>query len=61
MSMEDSGNGNASMAMSNFKIKEEDSKSHADLRNIFINNYGVTMEIPSFYYYDAKFVPHCQD
>ena len=32
-----------------------------DLRPVFIKNYGVSMEIPAFYYNDAKFVPHFKD
>jgi hypothetical protein len=32
-----------------------------DLRPIFIKNYGVSMEIPAFYYNDAKYVPHFKD
>ena len=29
-----------------------------DLRPEFIKNYGVSMEIPALYYYDATYVPH---
>jgi hypothetical protein len=47
--------------MSNFNLKEQQKQSQQDLREIFIENYGVTMEIPAYYYYDAKFVPHSQD
>ena len=32
-----------------------------DLRPVFIKNYGVSMEIPAFYYNDAKYVPHFKD
>ena len=32
-----------------------------DLRSIFIKNYGVQMEIPAYYFYDARFVPHFKD
>lgn len=49
------------------QITEQDEKvTHAnteleDLRPEFIKNYGVSMEIPAFYYYDAKYVPHVKD
>ena len=29
-----------------------------DLRSKFINKYGVSIEIPAYYHYDSKFVPH---
>ena len=32
-----------------------------DLRPVFIKNYGVSLEIPAFYYNDAKYVPHFKD
>ena len=32
-----------------------------DLRKVFIENYGVQMELPAYYYLDAKFVPHQQN
>ena len=32
-----------------------------DLRPVFIKNYGVQMEIPAFYYNNAKYVPHFKD
>ena len=28
---------------------------------MFIQNYGVTMEIPAYYYYDGKYVPTKKD
>jgi hypothetical protein len=46
------------MAMSNFNRKQEQQKTQQDLREVFIENYGVTMELPAYYYFDAKFVPH---
>ena len=60
MSMEAKPN-QKSMAMSNFNVEEKVDKSQEDLRHIFIDNYGVQMEIPAYYYYDAKFVPHFKD
>jgi len=30
----------------------------ADLRKVFIENYGVQIDLPAYYYLDAKFVPH---
>ena len=27
------------------------------MRQVFLESYGVEMEFPGFYYYDAKFVP----
>ena len=32
-----------------------------DLRRVFIENYGVNMELPRFYYHSAKFVPQSKD
>ena len=29
----------------------------SDMRQVFLESYGVEMEFPGFYYYDAKFVP----
>ena len=32
-------------------------QEHEDLRGVFIDNYGVTLEFPAYYYLDSKFVP----
>lgn len=32
-----------------------------DLRKVFIEQYGVQMEVPVYYFKDAKFVPHYSD
>jgi hypothetical protein len=37
------------------KIPEEKVNN---LRSMFVDSYGVTMEIPAYYYYDAKYVPN---
>ena len=42
--------------MSNYIKPSHHNKN--DLRDIFIQKYGVSMEIPAFYYYNAKFVPN---
>lgn len=36
-------------------------KQHEDLRGIYIENYGVDLEFPAYYYQDAKFVPKNHD
>jgi hypothetical protein len=35
--------------------------SSKDQRQNLINRYGVEMELPAFYYANAKFVPHMPD
>ena len=37
------------------KIPEENS---SNLRNMFVENYSVQIEIPAYYYFDAKYVPN---
>jgi hypothetical protein len=36
-------------------VKQEEEKN---LRRVFIQNYGVQMEIPAYYIYDARYVPN---
>ena len=45
----------------NDDLMDEDEGSDMDQRATLIENYGVTMEFPAFYYYNAKFVPHEKD
>ena len=40
---------------------EEHEDPIIDQRATLIDNYGVTMEFPAFYYYNAKFVPNQSD
>ena len=55
----------SSMRATEFIKKKEDKVSEpneiVDQRPVFIKNYGVSMEIPAFYYTDAKYVPHVKD
>ena len=38
--------------------EKEMKKKMVDLRETFIQNYGVEMEMPAYYIHDAKFVPN---
>ena len=53
-SMSNSGLGQSQSQYSNSKAKSVDQ----DLRSVFIDNYGVSMELPAYYLHDSKFVPH---
>ena len=33
----------------------------SDKRSVLIERYGVSMELPAYYYYNAVFVPHKKD
>ena len=49
------------MGMSTFSTNAKATNDEKDLRDVYIKNYGVKMEIGSFYVYGAKIVPHCMD
>jgi hypothetical protein len=47
--------------MTSPNMDRDPSEEHEDLRTAFIKSYGIKMEIPAYYHYDAKFVPHYPD
>jgi hypothetical protein len=47
--------------MSGFEIKQKNKEVNKDLRSVYLKNYGVKMEFPAYYIYDARFVPHMDD
>ena len=49
------------MGMSEFSTISKQKEEKQDLRSVFIENYGVSIEMPIFYHLDAKFVPHFKD
>jgi len=49
------------MGMSEFQSNQKQKIESQDLRTVFIENYGVSMEMPVYYHSDAKFVPHVKD
>ena len=49
------------MNMSQFSSVQKSQETSQDLRSVFIENYGVSMEMPVYYHLDAKFVPHFKD
>jgi hypothetical protein len=46
------------LGMSDFNIGKKVKDQYQDLREIYINNYGVQMEVPSFNFIDGKLVPN---
>ena len=50
---------NVGMSMINPLTK--DTYEPEDLRKKYLQNFGVSMEIPAYYIYDARFVPHVKD
>ena len=53
-SMTNSALGQSQSQYANSKAKTVDQ----DLRSVFIDNYGVSMDLPAYYLHDSKFVPH---
>lgn len=47
----------AGMSMLQSQIGKSKAK-YEDLRGIFIEDYGVSLDFPTYYHHDAKFVPH---
>lgn len=47
--------------MSQFSTVQKNKEASLDLRSVFIENYGVSMDMPVYYHHDAKFVPHFKD
>jgi hypothetical protein len=58
MNSEIGGNGLTSTIV--MKAKKQQNE-HADLREIYTEKYGVTMELPGYYQETAKIVPHSPD
>lgn len=44
--------------MSEFGFNSKNQFEEVDLREVYIKNYGVKMEMPAFYIHQAKLVPH---
>ena len=37
--------------------EEQKSQQSSDMRQVFLESYGVEMDFPGYYYYDSRFVP----
>lgn len=44
-----------------FVTNTKNIQDNKDLRDVFIQNYGVKMDLPAYYFDNAKLVPHQKD
>ena len=51
----------SNLGMSEFNPGQKSKEKYVDLREVYIENYGVQMEVPSLGYRDGKMVPGQED
>ena len=51
----------SNLGMSEFNPGQKSKEKYVDLREVYIENYGVQMEVPSLGYRDGKMVPGQDD